>query len=521
MTHPAEAPRLTAALTRLAAATGQRPMLALAWAALIAAAALAAIDGMVRYPLTDPSIYIYVAEGILDGELPYRDRWDHKGPLTFYAYAAAVALGGVYGVWLFTLAALAAAAYIAFRLIRPLFGDTAAMFSLAFFLVSYRLVKGGPALPEHLALPFLLLALLLFARLHRGRAHPALTAAAIGALCAIAFLFKPSIVGLSLAIGLYWLLTWRRSWPHLIFGALGGLAVLLAAFAAMSALGILADYWHANVTYNLGYGSDSLKDRIAAIRHIQQLFGILAFALAAAWCLALYHAVTGSLRGKPYEHPVKLAIILAPIELAIAIYPGNLYGQYNVMLLPAITILAAYSVVLAAERGILPKNALSVGLAALAAFFLLNGLVFSPPYVVFNSYTGVRDRQLVDYVRAETDDADTIMLWGGAGVSLYWLSDRKAPSRFFFSGAHLQEHPVIGSAHLDEFMADVERDPPALIIDDASPLGPIATAVRRLQADPGAGPGELEPWFAPLYRFVAANYAPVDGLHCCIVYRLK
>src|SRR5690606_25341487 len=42
----------------------------------------------------DQGIYAMVADGILEGQLPYRDRWDFKPPGIFFVYATAFGLFG-------------------------------------------------------------------------------------------------------------------------------------------------------------------------------------------------------------------------------------------------------------------------------------------------------------------------------------------------------------------------------------------------------------------------------------------
>ncbi|HEX2173259.1 MAG TPA: glycosyltransferase family 39 protein [Dehalococcoidia bacterium] len=63
-----------------------------------AALALAALPVLIRLPYlaepfdTDEGGYAYIARALLDGQVPYRDAWDNKPPLTFFAYAAAIAV---------------------------------------------------------------------------------------------------------------------------------------------------------------------------------------------------------------------------------------------------------------------------------------------------------------------------------------------------------------------------------------------------------------------------------------------
>ncbi len=51
-------------------------------------------------PERDSGVFLYVDGQILDGRIPYRDVWDHKGPILYYlnALGLTVANGSMMGV---------------------------------------------------------------------------------------------------------------------------------------------------------------------------------------------------------------------------------------------------------------------------------------------------------------------------------------------------------------------------------------------------------------------------------------
>ena len=54
-----------------------------------------------RIPSRDPGVFLYIGAQILDGKVPYRDIWDHKGPVIYYIDALGLLLGrgSEWGVW--------------------------------------------------------------------------------------------------------------------------------------------------------------------------------------------------------------------------------------------------------------------------------------------------------------------------------------------------------------------------------------------------------------------------------------
>lgn len=56
-------------------------------------------------PGRDSGVFLYIGQQILDGSIPYRDIWDHKGPVIYYINAVGLFIGhgSLWGVWLVQL----------------------------------------------------------------------------------------------------------------------------------------------------------------------------------------------------------------------------------------------------------------------------------------------------------------------------------------------------------------------------------------------------------------------------------
>ena len=73
---------------------------------------------------TDTNIYFTIGRGMTRGLMPYRDLFDHKGPLLFmlYALGAAISDASFIGVFILEALSLAAAVYAGWRTV-SLFGE--------------------------------------------------------------------------------------------------------------------------------------------------------------------------------------------------------------------------------------------------------------------------------------------------------------------------------------------------------------------------------------------------------------
>ena len=108
---------------------------------------------------TDTNIYFTMGRGIRHGLLPYRDLYDHKGPLLYFLYslAACVSENSFFGVYLIEIAALGLTCFLSYNISEIFVKGYGALLSIpltAIVCVSCTAFnQGGSA--EELCLPFL------------------------------------------------------------------------------------------------------------------------------------------------------------------------------------------------------------------------------------------------------------------------------------------------------------------------------------------------------------------------------
>ena len=74
-------------------------LLGVAWVIVLAFLFVLAIDSFTATFGVDQSVFVYVAKGILQGEAPYLDRWDHKGPLLYLINLIGLIIDENWGMW--------------------------------------------------------------------------------------------------------------------------------------------------------------------------------------------------------------------------------------------------------------------------------------------------------------------------------------------------------------------------------------------------------------------------------------
>jgi hypothetical protein len=408
-----------------------------------------------------------------------------------------IALGRQTGVWFVQLAFLVAAALLGFRALHREFGGTAAFVgSLAWLVALPRLFLeyGQTSFVEFYALPLQFGALLLYSGpLTRSRAL------GIGTLGGAALLLKPTLVGIWIAIGLVALVRSRRSavvpLALIAVGALVPLAIVVTWAAARGVLGEMADQ---ALVYNRAYAAFApVSERVDAV-----LSGVrltlpsgLAVVAVGAWLYAV-------LARRFAPTLLCVALVALPIEIALSTW-GRGYHYYFIAWLPAMAILAAFAVRelqrVAHPRTLWPALALAVLAMSVLPALLVARLALTTD--------AGRASAAAAYIAANTRPEDTVLIWG-SHTEVLFLADRRSPTRYVYQYAALATRGYATPARVQEFLADLQRARPVLILDASSEsfvTPPLDLAGLRAWTSP-------EPQYSPLpelervVEFIVANY---------------
>lgn len=452
-----------------------------------------------RDPAEDSGVFFYAAQRLLDGGAPYRDIWDHKPPGVYFVDAVGLALGRQTGVWLVQVASLVAAALLGFRALRRVFGAAAALVGSVAWLVTVPrlfLEYGQTSFVEFYALPLQFGALLLLKDLRTLSTGRAI---AIGSLGGAAFLLKPTLVGIWLAIGLVMLLRGRRSAVMpLALVAVGALVPIAFVVAWAAARGVLGEMVDQALVYNRAYAAFApLSDRVDAVLSGLRLTlpSGLALIAVAAWLYALLtrrHAPT--LLG--------VALLAFPIEIALSTW-GRGYHYYFIPWLPAMAILTSFA---ASEvlRNVPARLARPVLVLGVLAMCVLPALLVAR--LALTTDEG-RARAAGAYLAANTKPDDTVLIWG-SHTEVLFLAGRRSPTRYVYQYAALATRGYATPARVEELLTDLRRERPALILDASSEsfvTPPLDLAAFSAWVSP-------EPQYAPLpelarvIEYIVANY---------------
>ena len=461
--------------------------LVVVWVAVIAALiVMAAILSLSPPTGRDTSAFAYVGDGILVGEVPYLDRWDHKGPVTYVIYALGLLAPGWWGIWSINLAFLFCSVWLAFKIVDRQFGTVAALFSVATLLIYVMTIGSRLGLTEHYALFFQFLALFLFLRAKKTGGPNAWECLGIGALGALSFLLRANLIGVWLAIGIFWAVRWPEARLRIVWSVIGGLSVLAAVSVAFLSLGAWTDFWNATIVYNFVYSDAPTSHRIRAAMLLVWHLSPMVPLLVIAWLVGIWCTLTGKFQRTEVEGIWPFVLILGPIEIGLSMVSGSGYGHYYLAILPVGTLYLGLLVWFVSKQ----KLATPAFLALILLFATVNYHmdIYERAADMVRMVRGIgeqgsptrmdRDRQVAKKVKSLSTPQDTILVWG-AETQIYLLSERDSPTRFFY------QYPLARSSFakdgdLDEFILDVKEGWPAVIVDARSPrLPPLDEADRR------------------------------------------
>ncbi len=432
-------------------------------------------------PARDSGVFLYIGWRMLQGEIPYRQLWDHKPPMIFFIDALGLFIGGgsIWGVWLLELILLFFAALLGFTLIKRFLGSLPALFSLSLWLMSLVfIINGGNLTTEYtLVLQFASLWLAVEAE---EKGYFFWRGYLIGVLTALAFFTKQNVIGIGLAIVIYIIISrlltrqFKRLLRALVVILLGSLTVTVVLLLFFVLTGALEDFWDAAFAYNFVYINNPAPLRFGGrLRGIRLLArtGLAQFALA-GWAAGLTLLLCKKKIGPKYTAPLAIALLALPLEFILVGISGRGYEHYFMALLPIFSIFAAFAFWLILSRIPALADGKMAGLFFTTALIIL--LLFAPAdeyYQEAKNYRDESEAMITERIRAMTAENDSVLLWGNE-AAYNFSAGRVSPSRFIYQ-VPLYLEGYTDQDKIEEFLADIVENNPKLLIDSANPRTPL------------------------------------------------
>ena len=464
----------------------------------------------------DEGVYATIAQGLLDGKVPYRDLFDNKPPLVYGWYAFSFLLFGesvvaprIVAALLLSFTTLSLFSQVRMVLPRGVAYVAAGLFALSTGLPFVALHANTEA---YMLLPLVTSLAAFTIGMRRGRLGWFFLAGALGGL---AMMTKQVAVWNLVALALvasWWRwrsggVGWRGLTPAacLVTGAAAAMALVAVPFAAT---GALDDFLYANVAYNWLYvGVLTYGERLAKGGE-----GLLFFLGVSAPLVA--GAVAGFLfiwrrRSRAADY---LFILWALASLAGVATGGRFFPHYFLQLLPAMAVLTAvvvYDRFRKRDIWAIPRPALVLALLLVAISLATNAVLYLAPRAaeqrvaesVFHQKEWESASQALGvYIQERTAPEDTIFNFGRE-AQLYFYADRRPAVRYMSDWPYWWDE-----TSLTQTIEALRQAKPVYVIDSALP--PLFEDYAQ--------------YHPPAFQsFLSENYDYVGRVYFADVYRLK
>jgi hypothetical protein len=497
----------------------------------------------------DQGIYAVVGDGILRGEMPYRDLWDFKPPGIFLVHALSQALFGKHMFAVRLLEVLSLLGCVGcLRAISQIFFEnrTPGLVAAAVgALIHAQMDFWHSGQPETFGAFFTLFGLWLSVREPGKRSWA--VALAVGAAFGAAALLKPPLGGGAIVVAAYMAQrvrtrhgSTRRALGTAAIVALGAALPVIATLLWFVARGALADMLWTLGEFTPGYTALSWEDRRAAdmLYHaIEEAFFKFS-ALSAAGVIAAIAMRPAFVRERELVF-VLLGVIA--IQVAGIAMQGKFFAYHYAATLPLIATIAGVGLYK------LWMRCLTGGAGGAIAFFSFlvvavpmryavrdlpqffweraairaRYLLRIPPYdsreamdrelAYVADYDLASDRRVAREIKNRTAPGDLLYVWGFEPV-LYWLSERRPASRFIYNVAQRSTWEREGSRRA--LLSDLWRTRPRMIVVQARDVFPAVTGTSFDSRD------EL-PSFPELAALISQEYELVTQVDDFDLYRRR
>jgi hypothetical protein len=438
----------------------------------------------------DPGVFVYIGDQILDGDIPYRDHFGNKGPLTFYINALGLLIrrSSLWGIWAIQLPILFAAALAGFKAMSKAFGKWPALFGSVAWILQLSLILRGGNFTEEYALLFQFSALLFFLYSEQNKKqmrYPIL----VGVSFALGFLLRPNNIGISLSVLLLFAISFlvykdqrveffKRA-SFVMIGFLSVLTIVAIFFISVDALDdLIQNVFLFNLSLNVTGGS-IFNTMLSGVDRLPNLF-LIAFV---AWILALTQTFSTKEKSQENKSIYALLSIALPVDMFLATFGGKAITHYFISWFPILGMLSAFFAMslLKTLHGHISFRKRKIHLSSiwLAAFFIIISFQaiyrlapFTSKFIRSTLRDGTlssaayteQDAETVRLITRLTEEDDYLLMWGFE-LKFYFMTNRDSPSRFAY------QYPFIApdfatQEMIDELLHDISTKKP-LIIDSS------------------------------------------------------
>lgn len=431
----------------------------------------------------DASVYKYVAWMIDLGYMPYKDTFDHKGPLVYLFFLAGRRIASWRGVWVLYFAMLFVSLSVIWLIFRKCCsGAVSALLMLVITAVAfdYAIINMSP---ESMTIPFMAVGLYIFLDYFLYEKISAWRLLLTGVCFGCVLMIKAQMISVWFVFCIAVLIknirekTAQKILFFLAFFLAGTMAVILPVCLWLILGGAWKEFIAQYIVFNMEYaryysGSTPLESTLAKGRALVFFFNRPVVLL----CLFLLAALFYFKKSHRFFYAAYFVYLI--MSIAVAAMSGRTYSHYGAAILVAVTWpLALSASFMSAEKpGSRTEGAKKQLQMSGGAFLVLAYLVciFAAPVIfkkadnaieILQNYNaGVTSlpsnlKGILDVIAQNTTEDDRITVHGLYDI-IYGKSERLSASKYSYQHAFSR----VETYRNDEYFAELDANPPKLIL---------------------------------------------------------
>ena len=421
-------------------------------------------------PFTDSNVFRTVAFEMKDGAVPYKDTFDHKGPLTYFINYIAFIINpqnGIFYIELITIFFIFVFLYTIARLKCNSFFSVAASFIA--FAPLFTFFEGGN-FTEEFALPFILLSLFIFLDYFLNAKISRLRLILCGLSLGAVLMLRPNLIALwivfCIAVLIKCIVNKKASdLKNFIINFVVGLLIIILPFIIwLGVKGALSDFWNAYIKFNLTYTSETTLDATIKEAKINSFFAFYNSTLFIIATLVLIY----DLKARKSSIDIYCLTFLF-LDFILASMSGYTYGHYGITLIASIVYPISLMFGLCEE---LEKKNKSNEIISLIVLIYLLATIVVPDWLALmqaSPHMVNKDKQEIitsdeafairDVVQRNSSKDDKISVFGNWDF-IYLYTQRHHATKYSY------QFPIgeVNSDIFDEYFDQLKKELPKIIV---------------------------------------------------------
>ncbi len=416
---------------------------------------------------TDSSVFYYIAKTMLLGKMPYRDSFDHKGPLIYIIDYLSLIISEDFGLWIIELITIFVSMYFMYRIARLICNDLESLFVLIIsFVPMFSYFEGGNLVEEY-ALPFISMSLFFFIDYLINDSVTVLRLLFCGAgLGAVCFL-RPNMISLWFCFCIGILIRHikekkcKELFERSLFFLFGFAIVAIPIFIWLVKENSIVDFWKDYIIFNISYSGSpdmSLWAKMKA-RGTTLVYFLSNTIVLISIMIQLYITVK-------YKRSCDIVFTLFfMLNLMLISMSGFQFGHYGMISVPAVIYPYSRMVERFHHKDCSDSRAMGAVLLFLLLIFILPPWAKGAYHVLWaynnrnESMISKENLKTADLIKKNCGKDEKIVVCGN-WYYLYILSERFSCTRYSY-----QNFPCrIDKNNNREFMDELAHEMPRIVV---------------------------------------------------------